>query len=107
MHGLFSRAAFFLPFLFATSVLTHDEGVVRFGRHAPKLVKRQEPYPSDAGPEYSIPPIESITAITTDYRENTLPVEATYSPGTQPTLTSSLPLPSGKYFLFDTPQTNS
>ncbi|PVF96537.1 glycoside hydrolase/deacetylase [Serendipita vermifera] len=94
MSGLRLRAALFIPLFFTTSTFAHDEGFARFGRGAPGLIKRQEPYPSESGPAYSIPPLESITAITTDYRENTLPVEATYTPGTQPTLTNASPLPA-------------
>jgi hypothetical protein len=98
MSGLTLRIYLFITLLLTTSVLTHNEVPARFGRRSPELVKRQEPYPSDSGPEYSIPPLESITPLPQSYSENTLPVEATYSPGTQPTLTSAPVLPSGEYF---------
>jgi hypothetical protein len=99
MSALLLRAVLIAPFLVTSSVLAHEEKVGRFGRHLggrTAHLKRQEPYPSESGPAYSVPPLESITPVSAGYTENTLPVEATYAPGTQPTLASAPPLPAGK-----------
>ena len=61
----------------------------------PNVVKRQaQPTPYPSGPAYDVPPLASITTTTVAYAENTLPVLATYTAGSQPPLSGAPPLPT-------------
>lgn len=74
----------------------HDRWARRNHHHPNLFVERADPYPT-TGPEYSIPPLASIVPTPADYSVATLPVESTYTAGTQPSLTGAPPLPSGTF----------
>ena len=73
----------------------HDRWAKRNPAHHNLFVERADPYPT-TGPEYGIPPLESIVPTPAEYSDYTLPVMATYTAGTQPSLSGAPPLPSGK-----------
>lgn len=62
--------------------------------YAAGVDKRQQAYPT--GPAYDVPALASITPTTVAYTENTLPVIATYTPGSQPPISGAPPLPACK-----------
>lgn len=80
--------------LFAAAHDQHDRWSRR--HHANLFVERGAPYPT-TGPEYAIPPLASIVPTPADYSSDTLPVRATYTAGTQPSLTGAPPLPAGQF----------
>lgn len=95
-----------IPVLALLSVSIHEASACgpnghHYGRRSYEeptpLAKRGAPYPStDVG--YAIPtPISAITTLPPDYSSTTLPVAATYTPGTQPSLAGAPVLPSGTY----------
>lgn len=90
------------------SAHVHPETHARYAHpnrgHPNLFVERGDPYPTE-GPEYAVPLLESISATTDAYSEFTLPVKATFTAGSQPSITGAPPLPEGILLSFYPPFT--